>query len=377
MESIVDREAAFCILNALPRLGIITLKKLLAEFGNDPLNILNASPGHLRQISGLSEHLVDVLQRWEQHFPYVREAQNLKRMGAEFISFENERYPPLLKTIYDPPIGLYCHGPVRADANTVAIVGTRRPTLYGIQMAERLAVGLAERGFCVASGFARGIDTAVHQSVLGGGGKTLAVLGSGVDHIYPPENAELYNQLREKGGMISEFRLGQRADRSHFPRRNRILSGISQAVIVVESDSEGGSMITAEFALEHNRQVFAVPGRVDVETSRGCHTLIRNGATLVRSAEDVLEDLYGSRQIQFNLELDSQIRAVSQRPELETLPEGPEKMVFECIRHRGPLYPDQILQELNIPSGDLQIVLFQLEIKGYVIKRISGSFEAK
>ncbi len=372
----IDREAAFCILNALPRIGTITLKKLLQELNNDPLAILSASSETLAKVSGVSENMANIIKNWPQYFSYEKEINNLNRMGARFISFENEAYPPLLKNIYDPPTGLYFQGPLRADIHTLAIVGSRRPTLYGIQVAEKLAAGLAEKGFCIVSGFARGIDTVVHQSVLKCGGKTLAVLGSGIDHIYPPENAELYNQLREKGALVSEFRLGTRADRSHFPRRNRILSGISQAVIIVESDLEGGSMITAEFALEHNRQVFAIPGRIDSEMSRGCHALIRHGATLVTSVNEILEDLQVSTQIQFNLELENQIRGLRE-PELISLLEGDAKKLLELIKYKGPLYPDQMLTTLDISPGDLQSLLLNLELNGYIVKHVSGSFEAK
>jgi DNA processing protein len=371
----IDREAALCILNALPRVGVVTLRRLLQSFDNDPLAILSASETVLRDVHGVSECVADVVLHWHKHFSYKREKARLQLMRAEFMSYENEAYPALLKTIYDPPIGLYFCGPVR-PTNAIAVIGSRRPTLYGLQIAERLATGLAERGFCVVSGFARGIDTAVHRSVLKCGGQTVAILGCGIDHVYPPENADLYGQLRERGALVSEFRLGLRADRSHFPRRNRILSGISQAVVVVESDREGGSMITTEYASEHNRHVFAVPGRIDSEMSRGCHQLIRNGATLVTSVEDILEDLPVSEQIQFGLELGSQIRQI-RRTELPPPPGETEKKIFEQIKFNGPLYADQILEIIDIPSSDLQIALLQLELQGYIVKRVSGLFEAK
>lgn len=374
-ETSLNRDDAFLILNALPRIGWLTLKKLMKGFNNDPVAILSANKENLVAISGISDTLSDTVIHWQKHFSLERERAILKKLGAEFVSFENDAYPALLKTIYDPPIGLYFYGPLRPSTHTVALIGSRRASLYGMSVAEKLASELAERGLCVLSGFARGIDSAVHCGALRVGGKTAGVLGCSIDRIYPPENADLYSQLRKHGSLISEFRLGTRADRMSFPRRNRILSGMSQAVIVVESDAEGGSMITAEFALEHNRQVFAIPGRIDSEMSRGCHALIRSGAILASSAEDIIEDLHTAPPVGFKLELEGQIRDL--RSETEDSLDADEKTVFERIKYQGPLASSHLAELVSLPIPQLQAVLLKLELNHHISKRKDGLFECK
>ena len=258
---VLSREDAYLVLNALPRIGWITLQKLLRCFENDPVSLLNSNSDVIDSLE-FSSTIGENLKQWSKLFDLDKEKQSLKKMGGRFVSFEHPDYPPLLKTIYDPPIGLYVLGDLIPRLNTIAIVGSRYATIYGLQVSERFGSELAERGWCVVSGFARGIDTAAHRGALRVNGATAAVLGCGIDRIYPPENGELYIQLKNKGCIISEFPLGMRADRVTFPRRNRILSGMSQATLIVESNLKGGSMLTASFAIEQNRQVFAIPGHV-------------------------------------------------------------------------------------------------------------------
>ena len=191
------------------------------------------------------------------------------------------------------PLGLYLSG-VIPEGPYVSIVGTRQPSLYGQKICRELAKGLAEAGFCIVSGMARGIDSIAHETALSADGKTMAFLGSGIDIVYPPENLNLYQEIAKRGAVLSEFPFGRKADRRTFPMRNRLVSGISSAVIVIESAASGGSLITAQFAAEQGRLVFAVPGRVDQPASAGCNQLIRDGATLVRNVQDILEELEGT-----------------------------------------------------------------------------------
>lgn len=367
----LSREDAFLILNALPRVGWVTLQKLLEFFEGDSTAILNADEKSL-EASGIASAACKHISQWRSLFDFEKEKRNLERMGAQFISFEHPNYPPLLKTIYDPPIGLYFLGNLRPMTHTIAIVGSRYASIYGLQMAERFGSELAERGWCVVSGFARGVDTAAHRGVLRVHGETAGVLGCSIDRIYPPENAALYNQLKEEGCLISEFPLGSRADRMTFPRRNRILSGMSQATLVIESDLKGGSLLTANFATEQNRQVFALPGRIDSEMSCGCHQLIRNGATLVTCVEDILEDL--KTALPLNLRLDFEPKMQALQRENSSL-SGIELQVYECICNKNPLSSSAVCEMCNLSAEVVQQVLFSLELNRWISRRNDGLYE--
>lgn len=367
----LSREDAFLILNALPRVGWVTFQKLLEFFEGDSTAILNADEKSL-EASGITSAACKHISQWRSLFDFEKEKRNLERMGAQFISFEHPNYPPLLKTIYDPPIGLYFLGNLRPMTHTIAIVGSRYASIYGLQMAERFGSELAERGWCVVSGFARGVDTAAHRGVLRVHGETAGVLGCSIDRIYPPENAALYNQLKEEGCLISEFPLGSRADRMTFPRRNRILSGMNQATLVIESDLKGGSLLTANFATEQNRQVFALPGRIDSEMSRGCHQLIRNGATLVTCVEDILEDL--KTALPLNLRLDFEPKMQALQRENSSL-SGIELQVYKCICNKNPLSSSAICEMCNLSAEVVQQVLFSLELNRWISRRNDGLYE--
>ena len=282
---------AFLVLNALPNIGPITLNRLLAELGGDPRTVLAADARRLQAVKGVGPAIRATLAGWREAFDLAREEERMAQSGADFITTRDAAYPRLLKEINDPPIGLYRRGRYAFGQPCVAIVGSRRTTLYGQATAKKLGAELARLGFCVVSGLARGIDTAAHEGALSVGGKTAAVLGTGPDIVYPPENLELYRRIAESGAILSEFPFGRRADRQSFAMRNRIVAGMSEAVIVVESDVNGGAMITARFAGEQGRLLFAVPGRIDQNTSAGCHQLIRDGATLLTGVDDVLSEL--------------------------------------------------------------------------------------
>src|SRR4051794_2985117 len=290
MTDTLTEQQAFLVLNALPNIGPITLNRLLAELGGDPRTIFSTSAKRLEEIKGVGPAISSSIVNWTEHFDLAREEERMAKASTAFLTTRDNAYPRLLKEINDPPIGVYRKGNYEFTNPCIAIVGSRRTTLYGQSVAKKLGAELARLGFCVVSGLARGIDTAAHEGALSVGGKTAAVLGSGIDIIYPAENLALYRQIEEQGAILSEFPFSRRADRQSFPMRNRVVAGMSEATVVVETDVAGGSMITARFAGEYGRLLFAVPGRIDQATSQGCHQLIKDGATLLTSVDDILQE---------------------------------------------------------------------------------------
>ena len=287
----LTEKQAFLALNALPGIGSIGLNRLLEGFGGDPRAVLSADRNRLGAVLGARPSSVSEIRDWLSHFDPAKEEDRMTRSGVEFLSAGGTGYPALLAEIEDPPIGLYRKGAYLFDNPCIAIVGSRRATVYGQSVAKKLGAELAERGFCVVSGLARGVDTAAHEGALSVGGRTAAVLGTGIDIITPPENLALYRRIAETGAVLSEFPFGRAADGDSFAMRSRVISGICEAVIVVESDLRGGAMAAAKFAGEQGRLLFAVPGRIDQSISGGCNQLIRDGATLLTSVGDVLQEI--------------------------------------------------------------------------------------
>lgn len=371
----ITERQAFMIMNDLPNIGPITLNRLLTEFGGDPREILSADKRRLESVRGVGPETSAALLNWRTHFDVVREEERLAKAGAVFITTRDEGYPRMLKEINDPPIGLYRKGSYLFGQPCIAIVGSRRTTLYGQSVAQKLGADLARLGFCVVSGLARGIDTAAHEGALSVGGKTAAVLGCGIDIIYPPENFDLYRRIAETGAVLSEFPFGRKADKQTFPMRNRVVSGISEAIVVVESDVSGGAMITARFAGEQGRLLYAVPGRIDQPSSAGCHQLIRDGAALLTSVDDILNELNyldGLRPAPIppkeGLASDEDSRSGLQ---------GAEQQVADCFRGGGILSIDAVAAATGLPSSEISAALMMLELKKVVVKRADGTFEAR
>ena len=375
MNSELTERQAFMIMNDLPNIGPITLNRLLGEFGGDPREILVSNKRRLESVRGVGPETSAALLAWRTHFDLAREEDRLAKAGAAFITTRDEGYPRMLKEINDPPIGLYRKGSYLFGQPCIAIVGSRRTTLYGQSVAQKLGADLARLGFCVVSGLARGIDTAAHEGALSVGGKTAAVLGCGIDIVYPPENLDLYRRIAETGAVLSEFPFGRKADKQTFPMRNRVVSGISEAVVVVESDVSGGAMITARFAGEQGRLIYAVPGRIDQSSSAGCHQLIRDGATLLTSVDDILNELNyldGLRPAPIppkdGLDFGDDARAELQ---------GVEQQVAECFRGGGIMSIDAVATATGLPSPEISATLMLLELKKVVVKRADGTFEAR
>jgi DNA processing protein len=275
------------------------------------------------------------------------------------VTWQDEEYPPGLKEIYDPPPVLYVLGTLSPrDLRGVAVVGSRNPTTYGRIAAEKLSFGLGKLGVTVVSGLARGVDSAAHQGVLAAGGRTVGVLGCGIDRVYPPENADLFARVAAQGAVLSEFPLSTPPDSDHFPIRNRIISGISLGVVVVEATLRSGSLITARFALEQGREVYALPGNVDSARSEGTNRLIKQGAKLVMKAEDIVEEILPQLR-----------QAPPPEPPKLSLPPDEEKIL--SLLGREAQHIDAVAGRSGWPIGRVSAVLLSLEIAGHV-KQLPG-----
>lgn len=359
----------YLILNGIPQVGPVTFDSLMKAYNHEVCEIFKANKRKLMAVERVGEVAADAIVNWRNYFDIDKEKSECQRLNVDFIARTHSCFPPLLKEIYDTPIGLYSLGPVDIPNKTVAIVGSRRATLYGMSIAKRLASDLAKLGFCIVSGMARGIDAAAHEGALEVGGQTVAVLGCGVDVVYPSENEKLYQKIKEHGAVVSEFVIGRRADRRTFPMRNRIVSGLAQAVIVVETNSNGGSMITARMGMEQGRTVCAVPGRIDQPSSKGCHELIRDGAVLCASVDHILEELnYGG---QMNLSLDSPAT-----PSMGISLNVPELSILEYLQENGMARSDEISSGTGLSVSEVASSLLMLELKKLLVKRADGKFEA-
>lgn len=366
---------AFLVLNALPNIDPITLNRLLTALGGDPRAVLAATVRQLESVQGVGPVITATVSGWREHFDLAREEERMTKAATTFITTRDAAYPKLLKEIHDPPIGLYRKGAYDFTHPCIAIVGSRRTTLYGQGVAKKLGAELGRLGFCVVSGLARGIDTAAHEGALSVGGKTAAVLGCGIDIVYPPENLALYRQIEEHGAILSEFPFGRRADRQSFPMRNRVVAGMCEAIVVVETDVSGGSMITARFAGEQGRLIFAVPGRIDQNTSAGCHQLIRDGATLLTSVDDILNEL--------NYLGGLRPQPIPAKPGTEAAAATPaglteaEAKVLSAFAGGALLTPDAVAAQTGLPAAEVSATLLMLELKRTIVRHADGTFEAR
>lgn len=363
---------ALIVLNGMQKVGPVMLRRLLEQF-EDPSAVLSASRSELMQVKGVGAGAAEALSTWSERFNLEKEKGLMAKKGVRFLSQADADFPELLQETFDPPIGLYWQGDYVVDRPCIAIVGTRRATLYGRNMAKKFASELSRLGFCIVSGMARGTDTAAHEGALEAGGKTVAVFGCGLDIIYPPENLDLYKAIVAQGAVASEFPFGRRADRQTFPMRNRVVAGMCQGVVVIESAAAGGSMITARFAGEQGRSLMALPGRVDQASSAGCHQLIRDGATLVTSVDDILEELRYARPKESELDLGASDSFPKARP--DSLSEL-ENAVLDCFVGGELLALDSIIEQSGGSMAEVSSTVMSLELKRLLVKRADGRFEA-
>jgi DNA processing protein len=370
MSERLSSERAFLVLNGLPNVGPVTINRLLAAFGGDPAAVLGAHKAALAAVDGVTLRAAEIVAGWATHVDPVAEERRMAEGGADFVPRCSPCYPKPLLDIHDPPSGLYRIGNYDFSRPAVAIIGSRRCTRYGLDTARAFGAGLARAGFCVVSGLARGIDAAAHAGALDANGITVAVLGNGVDIVYPAENRDLYRRIPEKGAVLSEFCLGRTADKQSFAMRNRLVSGMSRAVVVIESDTDGGSMITARFALDQGRSVCALPGRIDQSSSRGCHQLIREGATLVSSVDEILSEI---NYLQGLCPLDG-MKPVARS--MVPAPADPtEAGILACLADGALLSPEHIALRLGLSVQVVNAGLLMLELSHRATRRTDGCYE--
>ena len=287
----MNRTEAWIALNLIPQIGPVRVRKLL-RFFETPERILTAKVAEILQVDGFGRAQAEALAAWETEVDLALELQRIQSCGLTILTQDDDLYPPLLKTIHDPPLVLYVWGELqKRDHHAIGVVGSRHATMYGMNAAKKMSFQIAYSGYTVISGLARGIDTAAHEAALAAKGRTVAVIGSGLGKLYPPENMALAERIAANGAVISEYPVDRIADKQTFPYRNRVVAGWSSGLLVVEAPLRSGSLITAQQATEQGRTVYAVPGPIDKPTSAGCNRLIQQGAKLVMDGADVLDDL--------------------------------------------------------------------------------------
>ena len=348
---------AWLTLHSIAGLGNIAAKHLLSRF-EDATNILTADLKDLMSVDGVRRDVAERIVHREFAADPEQVAKKLEGYGVSIVPYPDSQYPQILREIHDPPMLLYVKGnAIPSNLTFVAVVGSRNPTPYGLKAAERVAQGLARRGLGVVSGMARGIDSAAHWGCLGGRGKTVGVLGTGIDIPYPKSNQRLLGKILGQGAVISEFPFGTPPEPKNFPIRNRIISGLSKGVVVVEATMNSGSLITASLALEQGREVFAVPGSINSFKSTGCHFLIKQGAKLIEHPDDILDEL--GLNYPHATKIDTFTREPS--PPLEER----ERSVYDLIGD-DPLHIDEIARLVQFRPAETASILMRMELKGAV-----------
>lgn len=342
------------------------LRTLVEKFGTAG-KVFRASMEQLTATSGLDKKTAEKIRYagFQYDDAVDEQYQMMEKYAVRCITWWDEEYPSSLRNIYDPPAFLFVRGSLApSDGYSVAIVGTREPTAYGKSMTEMLSRELALRGITIVSGLARGIDTLAHQAALNAGGRTLAVLGCGADRIYPPENYRLASEIIRHGAVLADYLLKTPPEAGHFPGRNRIISGLSLGTVVVEAGERSGALITAGYALDQNRELFAVPGQANVPQAKGTNRLIKQGAVLVDSVEDILAAL------------EPKLPAITPPP-AETIPylSDSDRLVYDCLSPQ-PLHIDEIARKTNLSVNDALARLLNLELQG-VARQLAGKLFIK
>ncbi|MGH8063779.1 MAG: DNA-processing protein DprA [Candidatus Entotheonellia bacterium] len=356
----MDDKAWWLALHLVPGVGRITFKKLVGYFGH-PRDVMQATAGQLMRVSGIGPKIAQAITGFQTARAVERELRAVNSARCQIVTQDDESYPALLKTIEDPPPVLYVKGELGdLVAPGIAVVGSRRPSTYGNVVAAQLAKGLAECGVTVVSGLARGIDSVAHLTALESAGRTIAILGCGLLYMYPPENRRLAERISHQGAVVSEFPMTTKPDRLNFPLRNRTISGLALGTVVVEAGARSGALITAQWALDQGREVFAVPGNVTAPTSRGTNRLIKMGAKLVEDVDDILEELPryalgGKRE-----------RAPAQEElgRADSIPE--ERRLLELLDPVDARHIDWIIEHAHVPTSMVSSLLLQLELAGKV-----------
>jgi DNA processing protein len=361
----MDSGEALVALNMIEHVGPVRVRQLLDHFG-DAAKILSSSRSQLLQVRGIGEDTADAIVAWESTIALKGELRRIAEFGCRVLNQTDTAYPESLRQIYDPPIVLYVKGELNAkDKNAVGMVGSRQTTHYGIETARKLAYQLAYVGVTVVSGGARGIDTAAHQGALAAKGRTVCVLGTGVNIVFPPENKDLFERIAENGAVITQFPFNRNGDKQSFAIRNRIIAGMTLGTVVVEADLHSGALITSNFATEYGRQVFAVPGRIDSPRSKGCHDLIKKGAKLCEGAEDILSEF------EYLFPCSNRPPSPGDTGVLPALELGEnEQRVYDALDSEERSI-DEVIRKSGLPTSAVSVALLSLEMKR-VIRQLPG-----
>ncbi len=360
-------ETEACIaLNMLPKMGPVRLRKLLEVF-ETPQRILSAKSTELQRVDKVGADVAEAIVKWEEQVDLSAELARIAEAGVTVLTQASVEYPALLREIHTAPIVLYIKGKLDPrDAHSIGVVGSRGASHYGLESAKKISYQLAYAGLTVVSGLARGIDTAAHQGALAAKGRTIAVLGSGLNQIYPKENIPLAEKIAESGAVISEFSMEVKADVQTFPMRNRIVAGWGSGILVVEAGANSGALITASQAIDQGRNVYAVPGQIDRPQAAGSNRLIQQGAKLITSAADILDDLQT---------LFPEKRAPAGTPVRELTLSADEKTIYDVIEDdETPI--DAIITKSGLPSGKVSSTLLALEMKR-LVKQLPGQHFVK
>jgi len=368
----MTEQEAVVVLNALPGLNGSRIRKLMTYFGSAQ-NALKAGEKELWSSEILPRHVLDKILEFDRDNFLQNEYNLIRQKQVSIVTIFDDNYPQALRNIPDPPIVLYVSGQLPPDNNaSVAMVGSRNASVYGLTVAEKFSAQLSELGFVVVSGLAKGIDAAAHRGCLKTGGQTVAVIGCGLSHIYPQENKELYRQISQNGAIISEFPMATPPITFNFPARNRIISGLSLAVLVIEASLKSGALITSRFALEQGRDVFAVPGKIDHPNSQGTNRLIKDGAKLVTCFEDILEEL--EPELRRNLAAPQAKKTIEPVSVRHLLSET--ETVFVELLSAEPLYIDDLVGKSGQPQAEVASILLRLELRK-VVKQLPGKYFVK
>jgi len=361
----MDSREAHVALNLIEGVGPVRVRQLLEHFG-DAAAILKASKSQLTQVRGIGDDTASAIANWEKDVDLAGELKRIADSGCRIVIQSDDEYPAMLKEIYDPPVVLYVKGALTAkDKNSVAMVGSRQTTHYGIEVARKLAYQLAYVGVTVVSGGARGIDTAAHQGAMSAKGRTICVLGTGINIVFPPENNDLFDCIAENGAVITQFPFNRNGDRQSFAIRNRIVAGMTLGAVVVEANMTSGALITANFATEYGRQVFAVPGRIDSPRSKGCHDLIKKGAKLCEGAEDILSEF------EYLFPASNRPPSPGETGVLPALELGEnEQKVYDALDGEERSI-DEVIRKSGLPASAVSVALLSLEMKR-VIRQLPG-----
>jgi DNA processing protein len=370
-------------LKFIDELGSVGIKNLIDAYGS-PKAVFSAPGNDLVNVHRISKKLARRITEFDNWERVERELELAAAADVSVISARDPLYPQTLLNIYDFPPVLYVKGDLSEEDIPVAVIGSRMASTYGKFMTERLCRELALNGITVVSGMARGIDSAAHRGSLTGKGRTIAVLGSGIDVIYPPENKKLYEKIWKNGAVISEFPFHTQPKGPHFPARNRIISGLSLGVVVVEATERSGSLITARLGLEQGKEVFAVPGSIDSPGSKGTHKLLKEGAKLVESVYDILEEIIP--QVPINRSVKKSEKDVHMEQHGDTIHMShhgdvdrfceEEKTILKIIG-KEPIYADNIIALSGFPPSDVLRILLSLELEGHIEQLPGKRFKIK